>query len=203
MADVEGVETVLLAKIELASGDDGVRPARVLHVGYPERPALAIGLGRRVHQHHETVLVTEVEPAVGIGDGRGAAAVVADRAPGDFSRLEPRRDGESRVVSRAGVQIALVENDSSVMVLERSRWQEIDLGGLDTVRGRSELEKSRTGLVSRRAEDEISAHDRSRNVRDVVRDAVVAPEELPVRGANADEAAADELHVLPYARAFR
>src|SRR6185312_15362939 len=61
---------VLVAQVELAVGNDGMRPVGcVAAVGLLEPAALEIFLGTGLDQKHGSILGTVIEPAVGECDG--------------------------------------------------------------------------------------------------------------------------------------
>src|SRR5438876_12373504 len=89
------------------------------------------------------------------------------------------------------------------MVLGLVSGQEILLFATDAIAIFDKLEQCRASLITGGTEDVIAADDRRRDVRGLIGDVVIAPEEFTVTGAHADYAAADELHILFHAAGVR
>src|SRR5262245_18034248 len=76
----------LIAKIEFAVGDDGMRPGIVAATeGLIEAPAFHVFVRIGFDQNHRSSFIAIVEPAVGVGDRAFARSVIL---PADLSGLE-------------------------------------------------------------------------------------------------------------------
>ena len=88
------------------------------------------------------------------------------------------------------------------MVLEQLRVKEVHFTSRDAVPGRFQAQECAAGLIARGGEDQIAPDDGGGDVRGVVGDAVVTPQEAPVLGAHADQPPSGELDVLADAPAL-
>lgn len=157
------------------------------------------------YQLHDAVLIAEIKMSVGVSDGSGTGGALGPNiaSPAHFAGHEFEADGKSIVVAVTRVEIVAEQDESAVVILKGGRVQEINLLCVDAIGGGLKLQQGGAGSVSRRGEDEIPAHDGSRDIRDVIGDAVVAPQDLAVARANSEQAAARKLYVLADAGAFR
>src|SRR5262245_21308618 len=80
-------QIVLIAQIELAAGDDRMRPAFPVVYGQLELPIELIALGRSFDQGHRAILIAEVELPVGVGHGGRFLAGSAIGSPHGFAGL--------------------------------------------------------------------------------------------------------------------
>src|SRR6516162_4098739 len=104
-------EQVGVANVELAVGDDGVRPGGVIASGRLEPAVLHVLLWVGLDEGDRPAFVTVVEPAVGIGDGALAGPSVL---PHDLARLE--LDAVEPAAALA-VEVAVHEHHAAVVIL--------------------------------------------------------------------------------------
>ncbi len=138
--DVVGEQQVLVAQVEPAVRDDGVRPRRLAAAArLLEAPALEIRLRARLDQQHRAVLGAVVEPAVREGH-RALRRLSSLGALVPVDRASPKVEGQeeaARVAAVRAVERAVDQDHAAVVVLHLVG--EVDLLGLDTPVGRTSV----------------------------------------------------------------
>src|SRR5262249_42866170 len=157
-------EPVLLAEIEFAAGDDGVRPTRRAAVRDGKGALFLVTFRRGFDQSHGAVLVAEIEVAVGIDHRGGAVARGLPLLPNDLAGLQLDASGSAGIVAVAGVNVIADEDHAAVVVLQFSGAEEIDLFGPHAVAVALELEQSAALVVTGGAEDVIAVSNGGRDV---------------------------------------
>src|SRR4029078_10994323 len=103
---------VLIAQVHAAADDDRMRPAGLVSdVMGAERAVEVIAPRRGFDQRDFATLVAKNQVAVGIGNGRGAAAGAAlVAAPDDFAASELEAGRKAVAVLVAKINVAVFEN---------------------------------------------------------------------------------------------
>src|SRR5687767_11673695 len=99
----------------------------------------------------------------------------------------------------APIDVAVLQDHAAVMVLKFVAIEEVLLVDLDSIPLLGQMKQSRARAVTGRAEDIVASDDWRWNVRRAIGNVAVTPEKFAVAGPHADDAAADELHVLLHA----
>jgi hypothetical protein len=185
-------QQALVAQVQLAVGDDRVRPGRgAAALRLVEVAAFDVLVGVRFHQDHRAALVAVVQPSVRRRD-RALARPVG--GPLHLAGLELNAGQPAAVVA---VHVPPHEDHAAVVVLHVAG--EIDLLGLNLVVAvAAQPGQPAAGAIVGRGKDAAVVENRRRAVGRAVVRPVVAPQELAV-GGQADDAAAEELDVLAFA----
>lgn len=141
-------------------------------------------------------LVAVDEVTIDVSEAGGFAPDAFFRAPFDVAGFEFNADGLSSVMAVSAVDVAIDEDHASVVVLEGSGFEKVDFFGGDAAAFGGEFDEGGAGLVSGGAEDKVAIDDGGGDVGSGVSDAVVAPQEVTIAGADANDAAAGHLDIL-------
>src|SRR5436190_124655 len=139
-----------------------MRPAWFANTRQLERSLLMVSVRSGFNQHHQTILIAEVQASIGVGDGsRSLARIASVSAPADFAGEEFDADGQSHTMAVAGVDIITDQDKSAMMILKRLGVEEINLLGIHAIVRGLQLDQRCSGLIGGGCEDVIAAYDRS------------------------------------------
>src|SRR5262249_8673899 len=185
-------QDIVIAQVELAIGDDGVRPGGELRVvvGLVEAAPFLVAVRRGVHQGHRPLLTPDVEPAVRRGERALAHRGVV---PFDLAGLGV---GAHQLLFVRAVLI-IPDADESADVAGQGLVEEYLLGREALSLGYELDHGPRAALAAAGGAEHVAVpHDGRRDVGQAVGRLRVAPEQLAVAGRDADQLARDEVHVL-------
>ena len=121
----------MVAEVEPAAVDHGMRPTVAVVAGERERAFFMVAVRRRLDERHDGVLVAEIQVPIRGNDRRRFGARPAILVPDYFPGLPFEADGEAVVVACAGVDVVAEADHAAVVVLKSGGVEKVLLLRLD------------------------------------------------------------------------